>query len=235
MQMENGTYAAKPVSAAEGGASVYESQGGALMLAIRFALEGGGQITARVCLVNKDGALNTKNIERCREWSGWDGSDPYWFMETDLSGIDVELVVENEEYEGKTFPSVKWINKPGSGGGKALPDAADRKAVLAKYGAKFRAVAGGVAPVKPVAPAAPAPAAPPIRKPAAATAATQATAWAKFQAKFGNLKDNARDELWFTFVDATGMDQADMTPAGWAQVETAIAAHTGPTAADMPF
>jgi hypothetical protein len=29
-------------------------------------------------------------------------------------------------------------------------------------------------------------------------------------------------EKWYGFVDATGMDQADMTPEGWQTVKTAI-------------
>lgn len=30
-------------------------------------------------------------------------------------GIDVELVVEHEEYKGKYYPKIKWINKMGGG------------------------------------------------------------------------------------------------------------------------
>ena len=41
----------------------------------------------------------------------------------------------------------------------------------------------------------------------------------------GALTPEKREAIWFDCVDATGMDQADMTPAGWAQVVAKIEAH----------
>lgn len=34
-----------------------------------------------------------------------------------LVGAEAEIVVENEEYDGKTRPKVRWVNSPGSAGG----------------------------------------------------------------------------------------------------------------------
>ena len=52
--------------------------------------------------------------------SGWKGSDL-----SDMSGdmLEVSLVIENEEYEGKTRAKVKWVNAPGGINAKPLPPA----------------------------------------------------------------------------------------------------------------
>jgi hypothetical protein len=232
MQLENGTYRARPASG-EGSASVYESQGGALMLAQKFTLDDNQVITAQTCLVNKAGAVMTRSVDDLKSLYGWNGVDPTWFMEpqTDLSGIEVDLVIENEEYEGKVYPKVKWVNKPGSGGGYKLPEG-DKKTILAKYGSKFRALAGpqpsqtrtppppAVKPparLSPAAAAAPAPA----RK-----ASNQATAWSLFLRVTGfdyehadATKKTEIEAAWYGMTDKVAADQNDITPDGWAKVE----------------
>lgn len=249
MQLENGTYAAHP-----GAATIEEAKSGALMLYIMMNIDGGPSLRSSHCLVNKEGVVMTKCISRLKEWAtGWDGSDPYWFMENDLSGIAVEVVVENEpgyNDPSKMYPTVKWVNAPGSGGGGALPEAADKKLVMAKYGAKFRAIAGGVAvtptratPAAPVAqtpaPSRPAPSTPPPARKVATVAHTQATAWAKLNELGAGMPAAELESRWFSFIDATGMDQADMTPEGWAKVEEQIADYFAgkevDTAENMPF
>lgn len=239
MQLENGTYRARPVSG-EGAASVYESKGGALMLAQKFAIDGGPTITSQTCLVNKSGAVTTRTLDDLKSLFGWNGVDPTWFMETDLSGVEVDLVIENEEYEGKVYPKVKWVNKPGAGGGYKLPESADKKALLAKYGSKFRALAGP----QPAATRTPPPPAtkPPARPAPATTAAapakkasSQATAWALLQEKAGTISQDQVEKYWFGFIDATGMDQAEMTPEGWAQVEAAIIKQSESEGGFLPF
>ncbi len=225
MNIANGTYRAKPRSA-----SVYESpKSGALVLALGHELAGGGEIKSYHTLALADGEIRTREIENLKKWSGWDGSDPYWFMDADLTAFDVDLVIENEpgfNDPSKVFPKVKWVNPCGGGGAGGLPEASDRRAVLAKYGSKFRAVAGGVpvaapAPVKPAAPSAP-PARPPAQAPARRAAATQAGAWDRLNVLAGAMKREELEAVWFECVDATGMDQADMTAEGWAQVTAAI-------------
>ena len=241
MNLQDGTYAARPLAA-----SITESKNGNLMAVIKFKVADGPELTFYSVIVKNDGTVNTRNIDDLKKWSGWDGADPYWLMDQDLTGIDVELVVANEPSiadPSKTWPTIKWVNPPGGGSGSALPAAADRRAVMAKYGAKLRALAGGTAPAAPAAArqAAPAvaaaPSAPPARPltpaaPPARPAATQASAWAMLNEKAGPLPREQVEALWFGFVDATGMDQADMTPEGWAQVQAAIAAHFADPAND---
>ena len=57
--------------------------------------------------------------------------------------------------------------------------------------------------------------------------ATQASAWERLCALGGNLTQEQREEIWFAAVDATGTDQVDMTPEGWAQVQAGIEARFG--------
>ena len=241
MNIADGTYAAKP-----GAASVYESEKGALVLAVQMKIADGPELRSYHTLVLADGTINTRTVENLKAWSGWDGADPYWFMDQDLSAVDVEVVVANEpgfQDPSKSFPKIKWVNPPGGSSGGGMPEAADRRAVLAKYGAKFRALAGGA----PVRPATAAPAAPPVRpaataaptqptlprrdlmpppaarpRPNAPAVANQASAWHAL-CELGKAMDQAqREAIWFDAVDATGMDQATMTPEGWAKVQAAI-------------
>lgn len=72
---------------------------------------------------------------------GWQGNDLQ-----DLTSVDpeceVELVVELEEYEGKTRPKVKWVNAPG--GPTAPPlEAQKAKAFAASMKARIAALEGG--------------------------------------------------------------------------------------------
>lgn len=61
-----------------------------------------------------DGWLTEKAADRTIEslrYCGWEGLDL-----TELQGLDrneVDLVIEAEEYEGRTYPKVKWVNRAG--------------------------------------------------------------------------------------------------------------------------
>lgn len=236
MNIANGTYPARPKAA-----SVYEAQSGALILAIVHAIDGGCEIKSYHALTTKDGAINTRCIDDLKKWSGWNGVDPYWFMDSDLTGIEVELVIENEpgfNDPTKTFPKVKWVNRPGTGGGAGLPEAGDRRAIIAKFGAKFRALAGPqpVAARKPLRrpgrgrrdtlltlPPQPTTVQPPHAAPI--KTATQNSAWARLNELGAGMPQGELEKIWFACVDSTGMDQADMTPDGWSKVTQAVEKH----------
>lgn len=167
-----GTYAAEAYAA-----TVWEADSGALMVTFNFKLLDPGWEQQRppngsLCLVNKAGAVSEITIADLRKaWPAWDGGDPFWFQDPkNLAGVTVEIVVEPRSFTGRdgkehTSMDVKYINAPGGN----QPTAADRSAVLKKYGARFRAVAGGTTlPLKPTpTPAVPptAPAVPPTAEP----------------------------------------------------------------------
>lgn len=180
-----GTYAAYCV-----GATNYTNQNGTHVLKLDFELEGGtpgDTISFFQTIAKADGTIMTKGIEALRRaYPQWDGTDPYWFEEYDLRGINVELVVKMEPgYSDKDhlYPMVRWVNPQGyAGANETQYQHADKAAFMAKFGAKLRAAAGTGA-AKPGPPkAAPAPlpqASAPAQVPAPAPAPAQAAAPAK--------------------------------------------------------
>ena len=103
----------------------------------------------------KSTEIAVKALRAC----GWAGNDM-----SDLTGIDsldVEIVVELEEYDGKTRTKVKWVNALGGGAVKLEKTMSD--AQRRAFAARMRGVAAGVAPIggaRAPAPRSPGPAAP---------------------------------------------------------------------------
>ncbi len=146
----DGVHAAK----INGQVVIYEAASGALCAAIPIKIPGDdnspewmGKHTET--LVKSDGTVQARTIDNIKKWSGWDGCDPFWLMDQDFSSIDVETTGGSEEYakdgqEPVMVYKIKYLN-PVGGGRAAMPEAADRKSILAKYGARFRAMSGGAA------------------------------------------------------------------------------------------
>lgn len=125
MAIQDGTYRARAVGAALG-----ETKGGKEQVAVEFELltddlTPGQRITWFGYFTEKTTARTIESLRIC----GWTGSDL-----TDLEGIganEVELVVENEEWEGKTRAKVQWVNKAGGGLSLAAPLSADKAKAFA--------------------------------------------------------------------------------------------------------
>lgn len=259
MNIQDGTYAARP-----GQARVYENDKGSLVLCIEVQIEGGPVLKSFHTLARADGTLMTRTIDNLKSWSGWDGTDPFWFLDNDLSGIAVEVVIENQPGitdPTKMFPSVKWVNPVGGGSG-GLAESDDRRSILAKYGGKLRANAGGT-PVGAGAPArsmsevrgpksetagsltevqrtqrtavpCPAPVRPAVRS-AARKVSDMNTCWGLMCDLCKKMPKPQVEREWFAAVGIIeGKDQADMTPEEWGQVEEFIAAKYGSGAVPRP-
>lgn len=123
-----------------------------------------------VTIVKGDGTVQQRSLDTLKKVFGWDGLDPFWLSDQDLSEIEFEIVGEHETYqpdptetdpepEARLVFKIKWLNAPGESA--QMPEAADRKTVLAKFGSKFRALAGGKAITPKPAGAKPTPAAKP--------------------------------------------------------------------------
>lgn len=233
MQIENGTYAANPTGRSEVG----EHENGCLIVAMEFAGEC-GTISNTFWLTTKDGAVNTKTVESLKEVFGWDGVDPFWFEDNNLSDIPVEIVIENEQFTGKDgevriAPKVKWVNKPGSGRGQIKIKESDRKKVLSKYGARLRSVSGVKHATRSAPPSVSAPATtsapPPMKKNASivepfAEPSTMEESW---NALIEARKDTPRNQVeneWFDIIkNIHGEKQPDeITPEGWGLVKQDI-------------
>ena len=175
--IQDGVYNAIPTVAA-----VYEKND-ALKLEIHFTLcdEEGNPYTQTgsdgneypiekykyYTLVNAQGVVSTKTIEGITKWSKWDGTDPFWW--TDTANVDaigmVEITLTTQTWQGKTYQNVEWVNEVGhaaSHGKSTITESGDKAAIMAKYGAKFKAAFGGKPKVVPgVKKAVPSPAAKP--------------------------------------------------------------------------
>lgn len=216
--LSDGTYNAEAKSAV-----IWESEKGALMVTFDFDVEGGGNIKGQQCIVQKDGTISEISIRTLKECFGWAGQDPFDLENPDsLSGKKVELVLAWEEYNGKQRLGVKYINAPGGG----MPKPADRKSVLAKYGAKFRALSGGApaaptkAPAAKTPPAPPKPPAPPAPNKSAAPPSTMEDAWANCCAAHQGKPEGELYELWNQATEKVKPGHTnDLTPEQWGEVK----------------
>ena len=240
--MENGKY-----EAVSNAASVYEKDG-KLLLAVEFRV-GDEMLKWFTTLIFTDGKANTKMLKNIREWSGWDGIDPYWIQDNAGAEWPVDITVAWEasvKDPNKQFLNVKWVDKSGCSS-SALPVSADRASVLARFGSKFRAEAGpqGIptgrhTPVKTAAPATPPARAPlptPTRPSPSGVKHTQASCWDALQAGQPNASPEEVVALWYSLI--AERDQATMTGADWAAMAEAIGRlSVKPPTADeepMPF
>lgn len=223
-------------------------------------------------LVNAQGVVSTKVVEGICAWSKWDGTDPFWW--TDVANVDaigmVEVTLKTAPAyndPSKTYQNIEWVNELGHSakfsGGK-ITESGDKAAIMAKYGAKFKAAFGGkpkamptakavptakkpaaAAPAAKSAPAArPAPKAAPAPKPKAAAPAAYPdgmdganAVWDAFGEANKGVKRADLEERWFAAIDkhSDGKDQADMTGDQWAAVAAELMGDAPADADDMPF
>jgi hypothetical protein len=212
-----GTYNATPT----GEASVYENEKGNLILCMEMNCEG-ELLRYYSALATADNGLNIRQIETLKAVFGWDGVDFFWFVDhaEELKAVNCEVVLEMRPGRDgdRMFPSIKYLNGPGTSA--ELPQAGDRQSLLAKYGSKFRAVAGGT----PSAPKPPAPKAPPKAPAPTVKPSDQMTVWGRY-CELGGQEDQ-----WFkTLAEAVpGVDQGDFTPNQWGQALDWIEKNTLP-------
>jgi hypothetical protein len=105
-------------------------------------------ITAYMTLFDKSGNPQEFNINGLKDSLGWDGLSLVTLNESDWSGVEVQLVIQEEEYQGKKNMKVKFINPRDyvGGGGVEKSDLVAVKNLDQVYGGKLRALNGGKAP-----------------------------------------------------------------------------------------
>lgn len=217
---------------------IYETEKGALCAALPVKLFGEVAWTGKhtMTLAKSDGTIQEKTIQTLKQVFGWDGQDPFWLSDTDLTGADFEVVGEHEEYqppdgEAKMVFKIQWLNPIGGTGAK-MPTPADRKSVAAKYGAKLRALSGkpvtptpkpatpkAAQPELPKPPTKPAPVAPPSGPPA-----TMEETW---QSLIKSNPGKTEQELgirWWETMEAMfpGKNNSQLTPVEWGQLKAAF-------------
>lgn len=253
-----GTYPAR----INGQAVVYETEKGAVCVALPVSLVGSDPAWSgkhTMTIVKQDGTIQQRSIETLKAvFPEWDGVDPFWLEDNDLTNYDLEVVGEHENYtrpgeaeERVTF-KIQWLNTPGGGGGAKMPqrmEAKDRKALLTKFGSKFKALSGGASkPATAAAPKAAAPTPTPAAQPAKAAPAKSAAGGppgrkAGSPAVGGLPRSSSQEEVWtaltnrdpdkspdehatdfYNAIDGVkpGSDGSDLSPAEWGAVATAL-------------
>jgi hypothetical protein len=214
--------------------AVYENQNGTLIFSAYFLVGEQIGITGYFCLTTKDGAISERNVRTLKDVYGWDGCDPFWLVDNDLSQTEVEIVVEDQTgRDGNPMRSVAWLNKPGSGNGSKKLESGDRANILAKYGSRFRAMAGGSAPSPrpPVSAApkqpAPRPAAPSLPPPVPredAPVSDMSECWSIF-CEHGNdlMSQEEATDQWFKLIESVaGKSSEKCTPQDWGKIKAEI-------------
>ena len=140
--MKNGTHKPKPIRAILG-----ESGTGKEEVGVEFEIDAGDGPPERIWWYGFFTEAATPWTLKALRTCGWLGSDL-----SDLStinpdnGADIEIVVEEEEYEGKVRQKVKYINGGAGVGMKKPLDSAEAKAFAAKMKGAILALEGGSKP-----------------------------------------------------------------------------------------
>lgn len=102
-------------------------------------------------LEKRDGSINQVTVDSLKAAFGWDGRDPFWLQDADMSGVVVQIKLGFEDYNGKQRIKVQFVDAEDSTGG-SVPKSDDnsRRSLNNRLGSKFRALAGaGLAGVPP--------------------------------------------------------------------------------------
>lgn len=195
-------------------------------------------------IVMKNGSPNEKSIEKLRDAYGWDGSDPTWLQDTDLSSIQVQITTDwEDDQNGVPKIRMKWIYPAGRDTAIKKADESTKRGIREQFGAKFRALSGGTSATPPVPPrtappaAAPAPIAPPAPptppKPPTVAPSTYEKAFEAFVKAYQGDAAKRDDQWWFCLGNAFGKNRAipdDITPQEWGQFIVDVA-----DVANVPF
>ena len=215
---------------------IYEASTGSLCAAVPCVMvEDGFTFKHTMVLVKADGTIQTRTTDTLKAVFGWDGTDPFWLMDSSVDGgalrsIEFEIVggPETGDKGGQYFKS-NWLNP--LGGGMKTPVAADRRSVLAKYGTKFQALAGvggrktedggrrtddGATRVPPVPTAAPTLPLPPTVPPA-----TMEEAWLALNEANAGKAPAEMEKVWFDTIARLfpNKSNTDLKPHEWGKLK----------------
>ena len=185
------------------------------------------QITRYFYLEQKDESVNSFNIDTIKKSLGWDGRDPFWLQEADLSKHPVQIKLTFEEYGGKNRITVKYLDPYGSSrsGAVTRADEETRRSISNRFSSKLRAASG---PTKTPAKAAVPPKLPPVKTRAKRAESPQEcdkqAAWDAFCAEYEKLAPNGKDEdrrdQWFSIIAHLfpGKRRDKLSPTDWAKM-----------------
>ena len=175
---------------------------------------------------NQNSEPNTRTVENIRDSVGWTDGRPSSLNALDLSSVEVQIVIDDEEdQKGQTRRKVKWINpRDYQGGTVQKADAFRLKDIDSQWGAKFRAVMGdgGRKPTPATSPA------------GNAASSEKMAAWTKFREVNQGIERDALAEKWkSSFKAYFGVKHPDMV--GAAEWSAFAADGFAPKAAESPI
>lgn len=106
-------------------------------------VQGDESITGYFTLINGNNEPNEINLRSLHDALGWDGRDFSSLESSDWTNTEVQIVVEDDTYNGKPSLRVRYLNpKDYSGGGLEKADPQAVKSLDQKYGPALRALFG---------------------------------------------------------------------------------------------
>lgn len=164
----------------------------------------------------KDGSpqVNEVNVGMISDALGWDKSSFESLNSGDWAQVECQVVLEAEEYNGKTSVKVKYLNNLNYSGGIKKKDAGELKSLDQQYGSLLRATTGATA--KPA--------------PAAATS-ERVLAWKELILKMPQSDEEVRKAKWKEAIAqffGDGTDQKSLTDAQWKEFTAALKSHWSP-------
>jgi len=104
--------------------------------------EEGNEVGGFFNLIKKDGQVNEVSVRQLQRGLGWDGNLQS-FHDPSKTFSDCQVVVEEDEWEGKVRNRVRWINgyndNPEAGGNVEPAEVGEYQK---RYGSQFRAIIG---------------------------------------------------------------------------------------------
>ena len=178
-------------------------------------------ITGYFYLEKRDGALNTITIDNLKTAFGWDGRDPFWLQDADLSQLIVQVKLAYDTYDGKTRLKVQYVNAENATPTSVpIADDTTRRSIGTRLGSKFRANAGGTPTPAPMpSGSSPVPSKPAPVKPAVPVSQTPMEhAWEAFgKACPTSYGSEAIEAEWFRLLGLMfpGRRPEQLIPADW--------------------
>lgn len=201
----------------------------------------------------KDGqpVRNDISFEQLMDALGWDGASLTTLSTTDWSAVEVQIVMDWENYKGKDQLKIKFLNPRDYGGGMKKSAPEEVQSIESKYGALLRATAkkNGSSNGSATAPRTNTPL---RQQPAANTSApagnTKVGAWTAFKSKVVQFNQEQPDQAYTpekmaeafktTLGTVFGIDKDlnTLTPAEWQQATDKIRTDFSPATGDLiPF
>lgn len=90
------------------------SKAGNPMVVIEWDIDGRLRRRSYHVTVNRDGSRNERNIRTLQSvFNGWDGQSADWFEEHlgECLQVAAQLVILHEEWNGRSMPSIKYVNR----------------------------------------------------------------------------------------------------------------------------